>query len=120
VVAPGRLGGILPGGVMALCVPTVTTAAGALIAAATGHTLIAATLLQATGWVLWLTAGLTLSTAEPEPDRAIALGLRSAAAAGVTGSARIGQELRTLGGVLTRRWPAMSGRQDHEAVAALR
>ncbi len=65
-------------------------------------------------------ANTVLATKEPEPERAIALGLRSATAARTTGSARIGQELRTLDSVLTSRWPALPGRQElHEAVAAL-
>ncbi|MEU3455295.1 helix-turn-helix transcriptional regulator [Micromonospora sp. NPDC006766] len=64
-------------------------------------------------------ANTVLATKEPEPDRAINLGLRSAAAGRFTGSARIGQELRMLDSTLARRWRSLSVRQElHEAVTA--
>ncbi|MET8149091.1 helix-turn-helix domain-containing protein [Actinoplanes sp. NPDC049668] len=72
------------------------------------------------GHLLAKLANTVLATREPEPDRAIVLGLRSASAAQLTGSARIGQELRTLDGMLARRWPNLAGRQElHDMVAAL-
>lgn len=72
------------------------------------------------GHLLAKLATTVLATAAPEPDRAVALGLRGATAARITGSARITQELRTLDSVLARRWPALPGRAElHEAVAAI-
>ncbi|GLW35629.1 helix-turn-helix domain-containing protein [Actinoplanes regularis] len=72
------------------------------------------------GHLLAKLANTVLATKEPEPDRAIALGLRSAAAAAFTGSARIGKELRTLDSVLAVHFPALPGRRElHDAVAAL-
>ncbi|MEU4155450.1 helix-turn-helix transcriptional regulator [Actinoplanes sp. NPDC026670] len=72
------------------------------------------------GHLLAKLANTVLATKDPEPDRAIALGLRSATAAAFTGSARIGTELRTLDTVLAARFPTAPGRHElHEAVAAL-
>lgn len=72
------------------------------------------------GHLLAKLANTVTATRQPEPDRAIALGLRSAAAAGRTGSARIAQELRTLDGVLALNWPTVPGRAEfHDAVVAL-
>lgn len=59
-----------------------------------------------------------LATAQPDPDRAVELGLRCVATARSTGSARITKELRTLSGTLTRRWPTFPGTAElHEALA---
>ncbi|MBM0274805.1 helix-turn-helix domain-containing protein [Micromonospora tarensis] len=65
-------------------------------------------------------ANTVLATKEPEPERAIALGMRSVSAAHLTGSARIGEELRALDTLLAARFPTAPGRRElHEAVAAL-
>ncbi|WP_196419818.1 hypothetical protein [Actinoplanes aureus] len=66
------------------------------------------------GHLLAKLANTVLATKEPEPDRAIALGLRSATAAALTGSARIGKELRTLDSVLAVRFPTAPGRRRAE------
>jgi hypothetical protein len=72
------------------------------------------------GHLLAKLANTVVATRDPEPDRAVALGLNSVKAAQATGSARIAQELRDLDHVLTRRWPAIPGRGDlHEAIATL-
>lgn len=72
------------------------------------------------GHLLAKLANTVVATKEPEPDRAIALGLRSAIGAKATGSARIGLELRALDRVLTLRWPTLPGRAEfHEVVDAL-
>ena len=72
------------------------------------------------GHLLAKLANTVLATKEPEPDRAIALGMRSASAAQFTGSARIGKELRTLDTLLAVRFPTLPGRRElHEAVVAL-
>jgi transcriptional regulator with XRE-family HTH domain len=72
------------------------------------------------GHLLAKLANTVLATKEPEPERAIALGVRSASAAHLTGSARIGKELRTLDTVLAARFPTVPGRRElHEAIAAL-
>ncbi|MEU8332232.1 helix-turn-helix transcriptional regulator [Micromonospora arborensis] len=72
------------------------------------------------GHLLAKLANTVLATKEPEPERAVALGMRSASAAHLTGSARIGKELRTLDTVLAARFPTVPARRElHEAIAAL-
>jgi transcriptional regulator with XRE-family HTH domain len=72
------------------------------------------------GHLLAKLANTVLATAQPEPERAVSLGLQSAAAARITGSARIGQELHGLDRTLSRDWPTLPGRRElHEAVTAL-
>ncbi|WP_144126754.1 helix-turn-helix domain-containing protein [Catellatospora sichuanensis] len=58
---------------------------------------------QAHQWVKL--ANAVLKSAQPDPERAAALGLRCVSAARTTGSARIVGELRTLSRTLSRRWP---------------
>ncbi|MDG4760434.1 helix-turn-helix transcriptional regulator [Micromonospora sp. WMMD710] len=72
------------------------------------------------GHLLAKLANTVLATKDPEPDRAIALGMRSASAAHLTGSARITQELRALDTVIAARFPTVPGRRElNEAIAAL-
>jgi len=60
-----------------------------------------------------------LATPQPDPERAITLGLRCVATARFTGSGRITKELRTLNKTLTRRWPTLPGTAEfREALAA--
>lgn len=61
------------------------------------------------GYQLAKLANTVLATAQPDPERAITLGLRCVASARSTGSARIANELRALNRTLTRRWPTLSG-----------
>src|SRR5690606_41529414 len=64
-------------------------------------------------------ANTVLATANPDPERAIDLGLRCVPTAYETGSARITKELRMLDHTLTRRWPGLAGTtQFHEALIA--
>lgn len=64
-------------------------------------------------------ANTVLATAQPDPDRAVALGLRCIRTARSTGSARIAKELQSLDRTLTRDWPAFPGRAEfHEALTA--
>ena len=64
-------------------------------------------------------ANTVLATPQPDPERAITLGLRCVATARFTGSGRITKELRTLNKTLTRRWPTLPGTADfREALAA--
>jgi hypothetical protein len=50
-------------------------------------------------------ANTVLATHQPDPERAVELGLRCVATARSTGSARITKELRNLDRTLMRRWP---------------
>jgi hypothetical protein len=64
-------------------------------------------------------ANTVLATTQPDPERAIELGLRCVTTARSTGSARITKELHTLDRALTRRWPTLPGTTElHEALAA--
>lgn len=54
-------------------------------------------------------ANTVLATTEPDPERAADLGLRCAATAKATGSARIAGELQTLDRTLSCRWPTLPG-----------
>lgn len=64
-------------------------------------------------------ANTILATAQPDPERAVELGLRCVATARHTGSARITKELRSLDRTLTARWPSLAGTAElHEALAA--
>lgn len=64
-------------------------------------------------------ANTVLATAQPDPERAVELGLRCVATARSTGSARIIKELSNLSGTLTRRWPTLAGTAElREALAA--
>jgi transcriptional regulator with XRE-family HTH domain len=64
-------------------------------------------------------ANTILATPQPDPERAITLGLRCLAIARSTGSARIIKELRSLDRALTRRWPTLPGTAEfREALAA--
>ncbi|MDG4803689.1 helix-turn-helix transcriptional regulator [Micromonospora sp. WMMD980] len=72
------------------------------------------------GHLLAKLANTVLATTDPEPERAIALGMRSASAAQLTGSARICEELRALDSALTARFPTTPGcRELHEVIATL-
>ncbi|MFV2018348.1 helix-turn-helix domain-containing protein [Micromonospora sp. LOL_023] len=72
-----------------------------------------------TGHQLAKLANAVLATAEPEPERAAALGLRCVATARDTGSARISAELHTLDRILTHRWPTLPAAVElHEALAS--
>ncbi|BEL05761.1 hypothetical protein Q0Z83_039520 [Actinoplanes sichuanensis] len=72
------------------------------------------------GHLLAKLANTVLATKDPEPDRAVALGIRSAMAAQLTGSARITKELHTLNNLLAARFPTTPGRRElHDAVVAL-
>jgi hypothetical protein len=63
-------------------------------------------------------ANTVLATEQPDPERAVSLGLRCIGTARSTGSARIVKELRTLDRVLARRWPTFAGTAEfHEALA---
>lgn len=63
-------------------------------------------------------ANTVLATAQPDPERAAQLGLRSAQTARSTGSMRIAKELRTLHATLTAKWPNAAGTTElHEALA---
>jgi transcriptional regulator with XRE-family HTH domain len=63
-------------------------------------------------------ANTVLATTQPDPERAVELGLRCVTTARSTGSARITKELRTLDRTLTRRWPTLPGTTElHEALA---
>jgi len=65
-------------------------------------------------------ANTVLATAQPDPDRAAALGRRCVATARDTGSARIVKELRNLDRTLTRLWPALPGSVEfHDAFATV-
>jgi hypothetical protein len=60
-----------------------------------------------------------LATTQPDPERAVELGLNCVAAARATGSARITKELRSLSSTLTRHWPTFAGTAElREALAA--
>jgi hypothetical protein len=73
------------------------------------------------GHLLAKLAGAVLATDHPEPERAISLGMQSAATAHLTGSARIRNELRSVDAVLATRFPAAAGRREfRDAVTALR
>ncbi len=64
-------------------------------------------------------ANALLQTAQPDPERAAALGLSCVGVARTTGSARISGELRTLDRTLRRRWRDLSSTTElHEALAA--
>lgn len=64
-------------------------------------------------------ANAVLATTDPDPERAADLGLRCAATAKTTGSARIVRELAMLDRTLTRRWPQLPGTVAlHEALSA--
>ncbi|MGH3327943.1 MAG: helix-turn-helix domain-containing protein [Streptomycetales bacterium] len=64
-------------------------------------------------------ANTVLATAQPDPERAAALGLRCVAIACATGSERIATELRTLDATLMTKWPNLPGSVElHEALAA--
>jgi hypothetical protein len=63
-------------------------------------------------------ANTVLATSQPDPERAVALGLRCVSAARTTGSARITKKLRALDRTLTRRWPTFPGTAEfHDALA---
>lgn len=62
-------------------------------------------------------ANTVLATANPDPERAIALGLQCVSTARETGSARITKELRALDRTLTHGWPNLPGTTEfHEAL----
>ena len=64
-------------------------------------------------------ANTVLATPQPDPDRAIELGMRCLATARSTGSARITNELRSLDQTLTRHWPTLPGTAEfREALTA--
>lgn len=66
-------------------------------------------------------ANTVLATANPDPERAVDLGLRCVPTARETGSARIMKELRALDRALTRRWPGLAGTAEfHEALRVRR
>ncbi|HEX6074623.1 MAG TPA: XRE family transcriptional regulator [Micromonosporaceae bacterium] len=62
-------------------------------------------------------ANALLTTEQPDPERAAALGVECVATAETTGSARIVKELRALDQTLSRRWPTLPG--THEVHGAL-
>jgi hypothetical protein len=64
-------------------------------------------------------ANTVLATSQPDPERAVALGLSCISTARTTGSARITKELHALDETLTRQWPTFAGTAEfHEALAA--
>ena len=64
-------------------------------------------------------ANTVLATAQPDPERAAALGLECLPAARATGSARIAKELRTLDATLSSRWANLPATAEfHQALAA--
>jgi hypothetical protein len=64
-------------------------------------------------------ANTVLATAQPDPERAAALGLECLPAAQATRSARIAKELRTLDATLSRRWSSLPATAEfHQALAA--
>lgn len=65
-------------------------------------------------------ANAVLQSAQPDPERAAALGRRRLAIAQTTGSARIAGELRAVSRTLTHRWPDLpQTRELHDALAAV-
>jgi hypothetical protein len=62
-------------------------------------------------------ANTVIATAQPDLDRAVALGLSCIGVATTTGSARIVKELWSLDRTLTTRWPTFAGTKEfHRAV----